>query len=67
MLYDETGSGKSNMAACTQVEIYVFGSVWLVRLVKALAALTHVRSSMQEVRIRSMEQTRSTLASIPPG
>jgi len=42
-------------------------SVWLAQLVKALAALTHVRSHVQEVRVRSPEQTSSTLASIPPG
>jgi len=33
----------------------------------ALAALTHVRSCVQEVRVRSPEQTSSTLVSIPPG
>jgi len=37
------------------------------QLVKALAAPTHVRSCVQEVRIRSPEQTSSTLASITPG
>jgi len=42
-------------------------SVWLAQLVKALAALTHVRSCVQEVRVRSPEWTSSTLASIPPG
>jgi len=41
--------------------------VWLAQLVKALAAPTHVRSFVQEVRVRSLEQTSSTLASIPPG
>jgi len=42
-------------------------SVWLAQLVKALVAPTHVRSCVQEVRVRSPEQTSSTLASIPPG
>jgi len=42
-------------------------TVWLAQLVKALAAPTHVRSSVQEVRVRSPERTSSTLASIPPG
>jgi len=50
-----------------QAEIYVYVSVWLAQLVKALAALTHVCSCVQEVRVRSPEQTSSTLASIPPG
>jgi len=42
-------------------------SVWLAQLVKALAALKHVRSCVHEVRVQSPEQTNSTLASIPPG
>jgi len=42
-------------------------SVWLAQLVKALAALTHVRPCVQEVRVRSPEQTSLTLASISPG
>jgi len=42
-------------------------SVWLAHMVKALPALTHVRSSVQEVRVQSPEQTSSTPASIPPG
>jgi len=42
-------------------------SVWLAQLVKALAALIHVRLCVQEVRVRTPEQTSSTLASIPPG
>jgi len=37
--------------------------VWLIQLVKALAALTHVRSCVQEVQVRSPEQTSVTLAS----
>jgi len=46
--------------------VYIM-SVWLAPLVKALAAPTHVRSCVQEVRVRSPERTSSTLASIPPG
>jgi len=42
-------------------------SVWLAQLVRALAALTHVRSCVQEVRVRSPERTSLTLASIPSG
>jgi len=40
--------------------------VWLAQLVEALAALTHIRSCVQEVRVQSSELTSSTLASIPP-
>jgi len=39
----------------------------LAQLVKALADPTHVRTCVQEVRVRSPEQTSWTLASIPPG
>jgi len=42
-------------------------AVWLAQLVKALAAPTHVRSCVPEVRVRSPERLGSTLASIPPG
>jgi len=42
-------------------------SVWLAQLVKALAALTHVRSCVREAQVRFPERTSSTLASIPPG
>jgi len=42
-------------------------SVWLAQLVKTLAAPTHVRSCVQEIRVRSPERTSSTLASIPLG
>jgi len=42
-------------------------TVWLAQLVKALATPTHVRSCVQEVRVRSPERTSLTLASIPPG
>jgi len=42
-------------------------SVWLAQLIKALAAPTYVHSCVQEVTVRSPEQTSSTLASIPPG
>jgi len=42
-------------------------SVWLAQLVRALAAPTHVRSCVQEVRVRSPERTSLTLASIPSG
>jgi len=45
----------------------VCGYVWLAQLVTALAALTHVRSCVQEVRVRSPEQTSSNPAYIPPG
>jgi len=34
-----------------QLRQLVLVSVWLAQLVKALAALTHVRSSVQEVRV----------------
>jgi len=44
-----------------------FVSVWLAQLVRALAAQTHVRSCVQEVRVRSRERTSLTLASIPLG
>jgi len=39
-------------------------SVWPAQLVKALAAPTHVRSCVQEVRVRSPERTSSTLAAL---
>jgi len=42
-------------------------SVWLAQLLRALAAPTHVRSCVQEVRVRSPERTSLTLASIPSG
>jgi len=42
-------------------------SVWLAQLVRALATPTHVRSCVQEVRVRSPERTSLTLASIPSG
>jgi len=42
-------------------------SVWLAPLVRALAAPTHVRSCVQEVRVRSPERRSLTLASIPMG
>jgi len=49
---------------------FIFGpelAVWLAQLVTTLAAPTHVRSCVQEVRVRSPERTSSTLASVPPG
>jgi len=39
----------------------------IAQLVMALTAPMHVHSCVQEVRVRSPEQTSSTLASIPPG
>jgi len=47
-------------------QIYIV-LAWLAQLIKALAAPTHVRSCVQEVRVRSPERTSSTLASISPG
>jgi len=42
-------------------------SAWLAQLVRAFVAPTHVRSCVQEVRVRSPERTSLTLASIPSG
>jgi len=41
-------------------------SVCLAQLVEALAAPTHIRSCVQEIRVRFPEQTKANLASIPP-
>jgi len=49
------------------IAVLFLTSVWLAQLVRALAAPTHVRSCVQEVRVRSSERTSLTLASIPSG
>jgi len=56
---------ECGILAYIYIYIYIYG--WLAQLVKALDAPTHVRSCVQEVRVRSPEQTSSALAFIPPG